>query len=554
MKHLNIFLFFSILVFFLNSNPSVKAWNIDGGGELHVNEKEQEQNGAIRYPSSRESPAEKEKSRYQIKKEELQQLRDEKLQQFQLDAIDAGTEIDIDYTKIIYYVNANQTPTNNELNEIQKAIMKNNRYLTVLDDSQKSVYRIMSAWVYYFDHKNDNALKQAETGQKMSPLNSNAVKTRLALSLLCKDYTTMMAMPKETAGSNTTGRIPQTTQAENGIPSMPGLQAPSFTSASSTMKGELMLDVNAMRIELIGQTFDSNFSPLDSNLHGRLLCAMLWKIDSAELDRFLQVTPKKDPNEPNTQNPTSLPTSRQEQNQSSTDGQTKQTTAFDDFAKLQTVFTKDKRIAFVSINFNDRTKKTNIMNWLKKNPQKWQTVFPVSYQSVLYSVSENLDEPILLIVAPDSTIRYAGRVNGFLPQMIINAILNISEDVNKTDANLPVVEYKQPIVEQKPNQQTAEKVVLPPLQDSNNIQTATTPTATVKQDDAEKLLANAREFFRMSNVSLSPILYQRPIELCRQVIKDYPKTKYETEAQMLLHKVPERFRQRFNLTDHELGL
>jgi outer membrane protein assembly factor BamD (BamD/ComL family) len=42
--------------------------------------------------------------------------------------------------------------------------------------------------------------------------------------------------------------------------------------------------------------------------------------------------------------------------------------------------------------------------------------------------------------------------------------------------------------------------------------------------------------------------------MCRTVIKDYPNTKYAEQAQTLMRQVPERFRERFDITDAELGL
>ncbi|OQA03132.1 MAG: hypothetical protein BWY69_00635 [Planctomycetes bacterium ADurb.Bin401] len=48
--------------------------------------------------------------------------------------------------------------------------------------------------------------------------------------------------------------------------------------------------------------------------------------------------------------------------------------------------------------------------------------------------------------------------------------------------------------------------------------------------------------------------YAKPIEMCRTVIRDYPNTKYADEARVLMRQVPERFRQRYKITDEELGL
>ncbi|MBU2597288.1 MAG: hypothetical protein KJ757_07005, partial [Planctomycetes bacterium] len=70
---------------------------------------------------------------------------------------------------------------------------------------------------------------------------------------------------------------------------------------------------------------------------------------------------------------------------------------------------------------------------------------------------------------------------------------------------------------------------------------------------AETLIENARAFFKIGN-RLQYHTYSKPIEMCRTVIKDYPNTKYSEQARLLMRQVPERFRQRYNITDEELGL
>jgi hypothetical protein len=81
------------------------------------------------------------------------QTRDEKLQQLKQESTAAVTEIDANYTKIIGYVNTNQTPAKIELNGLQKTVMRNKKYLMVLDDSQKSIYHVLSAWVIILTRK-----------------------------------------------------------------------------------------------------------------------------------------------------------------------------------------------------------------------------------------------------------------------------------------------------------------------------------------------------------------------------------------------------------------
>ena len=95
-----------------------------------------------------------------------------------------------------------------------------------------------------------------------------------------------------------------------------------------------------------------------------------------------------------------------------------------------------------------------------------------------------------------------------------------------------------------------------------DVNTVSAPATPQKADDgfsaaddyqAEKLLSNARSFLQIGN-KLPSHMYRDPVEMCRQVMKSYPNTKYAQEAQMLLRNVPKENREQYNITDQELGL
>ena len=83
---------------------------------------------------------------------------------------------------------------------------------------------------------------------------------------------------------------------------------------------------------------------------------------------------------------------------------------------------------------------------------------------------------------------------------------------------------------------------------------ATQDTLSEKDEntEAEQKMAFARSRFSMAQKGLMG--YSQTVVLCRDVIKNYPGTSYERQAQMLLRQVPEEQRSQFNITDKELGL
>ncbi len=518
----------------------------------------------------------------------------ERRQQLQQEAAAAMTEVDAAYREILAFVNSDQTPSDPNLKEFLKIIAKNRKYLPVLNGSQKSTYHILSAWVYYFDDKQDKALKQAASGQKVSPQNLNTVKTRFALSMIYKDYTSAIEALTEQSANNRPS--PQTGKAD-------------AQSYQQSTENDIQLDVNSVRIELLGKVFDFHPEPVEADSPswrsaGQPVCALLWKIDADELDSFAPAevvkpvqtnqpnTPTHEPNlpvppvpepvvAPSDENTLPPPVEPVAQQPSEIHLQQTQMPELEAFSKLQSLFEKDKRITFIGINLNDPTKRKNLENWLSKNPQNWQTFIlsPEGQQKLLSCFSSGFDKPILLIIAPDSTIRYAGNVEGFLPQMVIRRILANPQEFAEpnepnrppaaAESNLPAVEPVRPAQLPPAEPNTSHTLTVDVNKTAvNTQQPQTTPTpntvplpAKQKADEdfsaddyqAETLLSNARTFFKIGG-RLPSHAYQDPVNWCRRVIKDYPGTKYAQEAQILLRQVPERYREQYNLTDEELGL
>jgi hypothetical protein len=505
---------------------------------------------------------------------------------FEQQAATAFPEVEAEYARILTYVNSGQTPADPNRQESLKLIARNRKFLPVFNKQPRNdIYYTLSAWVFYFDDKSDKAMKQVVTGHKIAPQSSNLTKTYLALSLIYKDY---MSIAEILASQETPPAIAEPQALQD--------------SSSQSSEIELNLDTSSIRPELLGKVFgirpqipDQNSSRPDK----QLLCVLLWKIDSNELDSFSPAevktvetsvanTPPAESNSVSTPSENIAPPSATGEEQLSqttpfvTDEQQSNTQkknySLEAFSQLQSKFSKDTKAVFMGINFNDPSKIKNFENWLAKNPQPWQVAGPSAelQQKVTSFLTASPDKPTLLIIGPDFTTRYVGDVNCFLPQMIVRNILsNSREFAEPNDPNLPpkvsqttvVVaptmhaepnkHQEAPVIKdvnenlKRPQSQTVPPPPVAPASVADNNQQNTEFTADDYQ--AEKLLSYARSFLKIGN-RLPSHIYRNPIELCRQVIKDYPNTKYAQEAQMLLRNVPKEYRKMYNLTDEELGL
>jgi hypothetical protein len=73
------------------------------------------------------------------------------------------------------------------------------------------------------------------------------------------------------------------------------------------------------------------------------------------------------------------------------------------------------------------------------------------------------------------------------------------------------------------------------------------------QIQAEKQLAYIRGLFLHKKQTL--LTPKQGIDMCREIIRKYPDSKYADEARTILREnVDPRYRKRYNITDEELGL
>lgn len=491
-----------------------------------------------------------------------QQAIAERRQQFEQDAASAGPLIDTEFTKYVNYVNSGRTPDDANIRTGAKFITKNKRFLPILTKQKNAgTYHALSSWVFYFDGKKDKAQKQIALGIKDSAFNSNFITTAVALSMVYQDY------------NSVTQILERKTSDDDSSEEQPASPSPETQMYSQTPnEGTLNLDVNSIRYQLLGKDF--NFG--DLSLSADILCVLLWQVDSDQLDRFAPPPPPPvvDQNTIDPNNPPPPPEPAPEPQQVNYDSISSQPMPeLAAFTNLQNRFSKNQKAAFIGINFNDPSKSKHLENWIAKNPQKWNIVppSPMVQQAVSSALGGKPEKPVLLIAGPDSKIRYIGDVNSFLPNMIIKNILENPQTA--ADSNEPNAPAQSPIAEQQievlepsanenteqqPQQETTAPAAQPQSQSAEKTIQTQSDDQTKSNDEffdprAETLLENAKAFFKIGN-RMQYHTYAKPIEMCRTVIKDYPNTKYADQARVLMRQVPERFRERYNITDEELGL
>ncbi|HAL44744.1 MAG: hypothetical protein A2Y12_17780 [Planctomycetes bacterium GWF2_42_9] len=470
----------------------------------------------------------------------------ERKQQFEQEAASAGPEIETQYNKFVAIINAGRTPDDANVREGLKFVTKYKKYLTVLNkQGNAGTYYALSAWVLYFDEKPDRVQKQIAAAIKDKAINDNFKRTALAMSVLTKDY--------------------------NSISEFSDLTDSNISSEQSQLpEGTLNIPLNSINTNLLGK----DFSPLIVGTDKVIISTLIWQIDESELERYTPPAPKPDVNEVDDPNNPAPPVEEQPVEVPPFQQENFEPTPIPDviaFTNLYNRYSKNPKVQFSGINFNDSAKIANVQNWFAKSPQPWQCIPPnaMAQQLVTSVLGERPAKPMLIIAGPDKKIRYAGDVNNILPNMIIqNILLNPKEFTEPNEANEPnaskaVEEPNKIQMEYLKPADTNQTSAAAPTTTNTTTQTTPAPTAPQPQEnnsdfteadvEASKDLSYAKTLFQIAN-KMQARSYRDPIELCRKVISKYPNTKYAQEARVLMRQVPERFRANYNITDAELGL
>lgn len=113
---------------------------------------------------------------------------------------------------------------------------------------------------------------------------------------------------------------------------------------------------------------------------------------------------------------------------------------------------------------------------------------------------------------------------------------------------------EQEVTEEENKENTPEISAEDPEQDVSGQTEPVTEQAEPSQEDTQAVGKLEFAVRYMASAKKGILTYSQAVVLCRDIIKEYPGTEYETQARELLKQVPADQRSRYNITDEELGL
>ena len=204
-------------------------------------------------------------------------------------------------------------------------------------------------------------------------------------------------------------------------------------------------------------------------------------------------------------------------------------------------------LQFAAINLDPPASRSVIIEKIFENPWPWANVMandPSSGAEQFAKFSVDTEKPVLIITRKDNTVKYAGPATGFLAAMVVENLT----DISKGAPSVNLAELQGQMKNIKPPNQLTPRTI--PNTPNPGQQPEDDDELTPESFQAQKLLSAANDFIKMGRFTT----YKQGIELCREVIKSYPDTKYADQGRQLLRKVPERYRERYNVTNEEMGL
>jgi hypothetical protein len=473
---------------------------------------------------------------------------------------ETATRIQQSLDVILPEVNKGLKPAASPLAGSQRLLEESKRYFLQMDDKQKAQYCLLQSWSAYYADEIEVAHLNAAKACKLDATNGDAWASQVAMALLADKRPMMPRAPKPV-------RTPRNRQNAGGMES-PDMMRGGMEGTSQIQKGKLDFDLNLFLAEAVGKKFGPlqvhclNGTTLDYQPGDAGLCVLFWR-------KFEAKAAKADPNgRPVPQAAPPMAPMFEDTMMMGVSNQPLEGTPEVAFSKLFQAGLANGRMKFAAVNLDSSVNKRAVMEEMIARPQPWAQILVADQTEGLFSeigsIPADPGKPVLMMADTTGTIRYAGPAMGFIAPMLLEGIVS-GGAANRGGTEEKTVSVIAPLAPADSNSLPADSNSLPratqkqkpavqaPVRQTGQPQSQYKELSEEDKIQAERLVTYAEDLF-MKTGAKHVTTYKRGIELCRQVMKDYPGSEYADKARQLLRQVPENQRSQYGITDHELGL
>lgn len=487
-------------------------------------------------------------------------IQDEQRLRLAEEAQGAMNRINQNLRTILELAQRNQRPAAQVIEEAESILEQSKQYASVLNDAQKDEFMLLQAWKGFYQK---NPVEAVNWSMRACRTNEASQDAWISQALFC------MLSDKRPLKPQIERPRPQTQQRRPQVYSRPRrneeMLAVETKPQPFSEKGILAFDLMGMRDDLLREQFGrlefrtASGKKVEYRPGTDTLCMLLWQQGSAADANDVRFRGGNNPAN-FARNPLEMEPIFADTTQN-TDIESQRS-----YMKMLAQACKNQpNVKFVQMNADASDTAGKVAQELAKDSsieEAGALVFaadPASNAGQFTRV--NARKPFLMIVNKEGKIKYAGTAGDFVPAFILTELTGIPIPLEqKTDSGMggglePMLMpelFLQPIAD--PNARPADPNAL-----RRSSASPARPAAGFRQlpleeeVQAEKELSYARDLF-MELAQKRGLTYTRGVELCREIIRKYPNTRYEQEARLLLRQVPENQRARYQLTNQELGL
>ncbi len=484
-------------------------------------------------------------------------------------AAEAMNRIQQPLDEALALANEFKRPMQQSVDSWQKMLDESRRYISLAEDNkQKASYHLLQCWVAYFKNDLETAHQNAVRACRLDATSKDAWISQVAMAVL-------------TGREPAVPRPPRPARVQRNRPPQAGMESPETArgtqeSAAQIQKGKLDFDLNLFLPEAVGKKIEPlhlnclNGTTFNYQPDNEALCVLFWRKSE---NKTAMVG-----NDPNTPARTVPPVMTAEPmmeygmlNAGDGYGRNSERAFLAAFGKLFQAGLPSGRVKFLAVNSDSMANKQAVVDEMIERPQPWAQVIVADQQGNFFSNLGliQIGRPVLMMTDMSGTVRYAGPATGIIAPMLLSKIASAADFAPSeatqeriepssipTDANSvshikpmdgnslpqtgPVAQPPQPI--QRPTRQPTvpQQGQYKELSEENKIQ-------------AERKLEVAKDLFMPLGRKMG-MTYKRGVEICREIMREYPGSEYAEQARQLLRQVPENQRSRYGITDQELGL
>lgn len=486
---------------------------------------------------------------------------------------------------ILEKVNLNQRPPERLIQEAAELLEANRRNVAVYESPQRANYMLLQSWVFYYQKDPVQNLNWAVRACREDPANGDAWISQTLFSFIHGRRPVEPQPPRPQPESRRRQPQPRGRQALE----MPEETQPVYDASAPYGRPEsLEFDLATLRRDFLRERFSQReFQTIDGKKiavtadSNDAMCMLVWKNASGEAAAAV------DPNKPGRGSqqhfpgemamPMDIPfgTPAASDNHSLKNQQ-----AY--FEVMKEVLSDKEEVRFFEMNVHPPAGIETAL--LKHQPVAPLVVAAHPQSGASPFVRMDVSVPFMAIVDHEGKVRYAGAADGFMPAFILTHLTGVEIDLEAFQAASDITDMPFDLMpgmghepapgvspampsEMPPDMMMYEPMpgapphdmMMPPMPQPAPQQQQPEPEPKYRQlpehqqIEAERRVSVVRDFF-MTAPRKRFITYKRGVDMCREIIRDYPDTLYAEQARHLLRQVPERQRATYNITDAELGL